>query len=59
MGANVFNQGIGGGGGGAGQNPTRQSLAGQRGANGAVRILWGYNRKFPNTNVLDMVTISA
>jgi hypothetical protein len=40
----------GGGGGGTLNNSTADCLAGP-GANGAVRILWGNGRFFPNTLV--------
>lgn len=41
------------GGGGGGTNDV-SSVSGGPGANGAVRIIWGVNRAFPNTNTGDM-----
>lgn len=46
------NGGLYGGGGGAGRPLTATSSS--AGGNGAVRIIWGGNRVFPNTNTGDM-----
>jgi hypothetical protein len=40
-------------GGGAGGSDTG-TLTTANGAEGAVRIIWGFNRSFPSTNTLDM-----
>jgi hypothetical protein len=44
------------GGGAPGVKNTDGSILARRGALGGLRIIWGYNRKFPATNVSDSTT---
>lgn len=46
----------GGGGGAGGSSPTSPTGRGGFGANGAVRIIWGRNRKFPESYTSDVMT---
>ena len=50
------NGGVYGGGGGGGQNNGSPRHAGGSGSSGAVRIIWGVNRAFPDTNTADLTT---
>lgn len=46
---------VGGGGGGGGQSNDSRNTPGCNGGSGAVRIIWGRDRAFPDTDTADII----